>query len=397
MITLRASGVNEFTSVTAPQRTRYAPKSATINVAFSGDWPEDARTAFTYAKGIWETQLTSSVPISVTASWEDLGSPTILGSAGPRLVNFGGSPPSGIQANTWYPVALVNAIRGNDTLPSNPDIIAQFNSTQAAWYFGTDGQTPNNKIDFASVVLHELGHGLGFVGSMQVSGGQGSWGLSGAPVIYDQFALNGQGIRLLTITSPSTDLGIELQGGDLFFDGSNAMAANGGTAPRLYAPNPFEPGSSYAHLDEDTFIAGDTNSLMTPSLGMAEAIHDTGAITRGIFEDIGWTIPGAVPTPTPTHTPTATHTATATRTPTATQSPTNTATTTATATGTLSPTATASTTHTPTRTVTGTQSATVTATATTTATETATHTPTATSQPTQTGTTQRLFLPLAIR
>ena len=33
---------------------------------------------------------------------------------------------------------------------------------------GTDGNTPLGKIDFVTVVLHEIGHGLGFTGSMDV-------------------------------------------------------------------------------------------------------------------------------------------------------------------------------------------------------------------------------------
>ena len=44
------------------------------------------------------------------------------------------------------------------------------------------------------------------------------------------------------------------------FTGPQATAANGGIAPRLYAPNPWEPGSSYSHLDDDTFPAGNPNS-----------------------------------------------------------------------------------------------------------------------------------------
>ena len=42
-----------------------------------------------------------------------------------------------------------------------------------------------------SVVLHELGHGLGFAGSMDVDGALGSWGLGTAfPIIYDRFVEN---------------------------------------------------------------------------------------------------------------------------------------------------------------------------------------------------------------
>jgi hypothetical protein len=169
-----------------------------------------------------------------------------------------------------------------------------FNSDFDDWYFGVDGETPAGQYDFVSVVLHELGHGLGFSGSATVDGNLGSWGLgSGFPFIYDVFVENGAGEQLIDTTifpNPSEELADQLQGGDLYFAGPAATMANDGEPPELYAPDPWLQGSSYSHLDEDAFPAGDPNSLMTPALDTAEAIHNPGAITRGIFTDQGWTI-----------------------------------------------------------------------------------------------------------
>ncbi len=50
----------------------------------------------------------------------------------------------------------------------------------------------------------------------------------------------------------------------------------------------FQIGSSYVHLDENTYPAGDLNSLMTPTLGFAEVIHTPGPITLGTLTDMGW-------------------------------------------------------------------------------------------------------------
>jgi len=44
------------------------------------------------------------------------------------------------------------------------------------------------------------------------------------------------------------------------------------------------------------YPAGNPNSLMTPQIGAREAIHDPGPITRGIFEDIGWSVGPTTPT-----------------------------------------------------------------------------------------------------
>jgi hypothetical protein len=85
-------------------------------------------------------------------------------------------------------------------------------------------------------------------------------------------------------------LGNQLISDNLFFDGANANAANGGARPKLYAPTTWDPGSSYSHLDEGTFN-NTFNALMTPILDNAESIHYPGAIALGMLKDTGWQPP----------------------------------------------------------------------------------------------------------
>jgi hypothetical protein len=87
----------------------------------------------------------------------------------------------------------------------------------------------------------------------------------------------------------STTLGNALTGNNIYWFGAQGMAQNSGTRPRLYAPTTWSSGSSYSHLNENTYPAGNINSLMTPFLGAAEAIHDPGPIVEGMFTDMGWT------------------------------------------------------------------------------------------------------------
>jgi hypothetical protein len=288
--------------------SKAAAKTATITVNYTGPWPDEARAAFEFAKGIWETSLSSPVPIVVNATWENLtakyGSPYILGGAGAAdyYRDFSGAP----LAGTWYPLALANKIFGGDLDPGS-DIEASFNSAFPSWYFGIDGDPPGiDKYDFASVVLHEIGHGLGFSGSMVWSGGSGNWGRgSNYPFVFDKFVANGSGQNLLdTNVFPnfSSALGSQLISGNLYFNGSHAVTANGGSqGPKLYAPASWEQGSSYSHLDEGTYSNASGNSLMTPSLTNDEVIHIPGLLTIAIFEDIGW---NTASTPLPTVTPT---------------------------------------------------------------------------------------------
>ena len=286
-----------------------APETANITVVYSGTWTAPAMTAFQFAVDIWETQITSGVTIEVVAEWRNLGNPLILGSA--RAYDYWEDFPGAPVANTWYPYPLANKLAGSDLDPANPDILASFNSARSDWYFGTDANPPLTEFDLVSVVLHEIGHGLGFAGSMVVSGGVGSWGFgSGLPFIYDRFTENGSGQSLWQdFPNNSAALANQLTGGDIFFDGPNTNPANGGSPAGLYAPGTWQQGSSYSHLDE--VFNGTPNALMTYSLNNGEANHAPGPVMLGIFADLGWTIDagsptptGTVPGPTPTLTPT---------------------------------------------------------------------------------------------
>lgn len=302
---LRAAPGNAFTRIAPPAAytSRTKVRGATFHVTYDGFTPE-AQQAFQKAVDIWSTVIESPVTIEVYAKWSPLGT-GILGQCGPGnyTANFAHAP----QLNTWYPVALANKLAGTDLLPAsggdptNPDdpnypndMFAEFSSSFTDWYFGLDGQAPAGKYDFVTVVLHEMGHGLGFLGSMNVSGVTGSWGYgTTAPFIYDRYAVNNLNQSLLNTTlfpNNSTQLKAQLTGNNLFFNGPNAVAAAEGVKPKLYAPSTWQPGSSYSHLDEAAYPVGDANSLMTPALAGAEVIHDPGAITRGIFKDMGWTL-----------------------------------------------------------------------------------------------------------
>ena len=160
------------------------------------------------------------------------------------------------------------------------------------WYYGTDGNTPSDKLDFASVVLHEISHGLGFAGSMRVSGGLGYYGglLSGDldPIAYDRFTENGSGTTLLSYSNGSSALATQLTSNNVYFDGTNANAANGSSRPKLFAPSTWMQGSSYSHLDE--IFNGTDDALMTYALADGESNHSPGPVALGIMQDVGWTM-----------------------------------------------------------------------------------------------------------
>jgi hypothetical protein len=146
--------------------------------------------AFVYAASIWATHLDSTVAIQIRAQFTALtctATSAVLGSAGATTVHrdFLGAPIPG----TWYSQALANSLAGADLSAANPDINANFNVNlgtpgcleTSGWYLGLDANH-GNLIDLPAVLLHELGHGMGF--QTFTSGTTGSY-LSGYPSVWD--------------------------------------------------------------------------------------------------------------------------------------------------------------------------------------------------------------------
>lgn len=287
------------------QRRLMGVQSATINVHYLPDgmtdgfgfpcltWPAEAIVAFDYAASIWETLISTTVPIEINACWTNLGDPSFLGVSGADDYhrNFDGAP----LEDTYYPTALANALHGSRVSGSSLDIHVAFGST-FSWYFGMDGSTPTNQVDFVSVVLHEICHGLGFAGSMTVISNLGYWywGDSPAyPLAYDRFTNNGAGTPLLSYENGSAALAEQLTGGALLFDAPRANAGNGGAPPALFAPSTWMDGSSYSHLAES--FNGSDDDLMTYAIPYGHSVHAPGPVIMGVLRDIGWPFENTAP------------------------------------------------------------------------------------------------------
>lgn len=285
-------------------------RASTFEVTYTG-FTAEAQAAFGAAVDVWADHVASPVPVRVDARFEDLG-PGVLGAAGPNITP---DPPGAPIRNTYYPFALADALAGRDLAAGVPDVVATFNSAFDRFSFSLDGPVPPGRFDFATVVLHELGHGLGFVGSGSVDdglasgdngrecegrAGEGCWGYyptatgtadTGLPLVFDRFVEDRAGRALLsplTYPNPSRTLGALLQGGDLFVDAPAVVAVNGGERPKVWAPSPFEVGSSFSHWDEVLFTAGTSAALMTPIIEPGEVYRDPGSATCAFLAEMGW-------------------------------------------------------------------------------------------------------------
>jgi len=247
------------------------------------------RAGFQRAMDVWTGHLTSTGTIHVQTCFSSLGgtaTSAVLGRAGPTWVfaNFDRAP----ERSTWYAASLADTLAGQDLKPGQPDVFIEFNADVDGavlggmdWHYGTD-VAGGDDVDFQTVAMHEMGHGLGFFTSFR---SDGSWGYFGMPATYDRFLVDASGRRL--IDKPTSVSNVTQP---VFFDGPAARAAYaevGGEGPvPIYAPPTFQVGSSISHVDEETFTG--LLGLMSPFYD--QGLRDIDPVVLGILDDMGWTV-----------------------------------------------------------------------------------------------------------
>ena len=196
---------------------------------------------FQHAASIWAGILQSSVEILVRSQFNPqtcTATSAVLGSAGPTTThaNFTNAP----FPNTWYHQALANSLAGSDLSAANPDINATFNlnidsgcfGPGLVWYYGIDGNEGSN-IELLPVILHEMGHGLGF--STTTSGTTGAFS-NGLPHIYDRFLMDNTNNLHWYQMSAAQRVASAISVDHLVWDGPQAIAQAAtflGPRPRL--------------------------------------------------------------------------------------------------------------------------------------------------------------------
>jgi cysteine-rich repeat protein len=252
--------------------------------------------AFQHAADLWGVLISSNVEILVAAQFNPLDCGehwAVLGQAGPEGFerDFDGAP----EAATWYADALADRLAGMDLYPSGDDIGAEFNSSIGTpsclaltdWYYGLDASPPGSDIDFVTTILHELGHGLGFLTLVTPSGAK----LEG---LDDVFTLSledhSEGLLWSEMTNGERR-DSSRDPGDLHWVGPEVVAASGaltwGADPNtghveMYAPSPYDDGSSVSHFSDALLL----DELMEPF--DTGAIHDVG-LALELLSDLGWT------------------------------------------------------------------------------------------------------------
>ncbi len=262
--------------------------------------------AFQAAANKWGATLTSGVTIVIRAQWTALSctaSSAVLGSAGATEVfrDFAGA----LVPGHWYPKALTNEISGSDLDPAVADINANFNVnlgkpgclTGISFYLGLDNNHGSN-IDLVIVLEHEFAHGLGF---QTFTNGSTGAQLAAFPSIWDDLLLDTTTGKTWTQMTAPERVTSAVNSGNLVWSGSNVVAAvptvlaggpihTGADAANralMYAPNPFQGGSSVSHYNTSAF----PNQLMEPAINsdLTHEVSPPNDLTLPLLKDIGWT------------------------------------------------------------------------------------------------------------
>lgn len=255
---------------------------------------EQRLIAFRHAAAIWAGLLHSPVPIRIDARFDPLpcdASSAVLGQGGTNTVHrdFRGAR----VPETWYVQALANALAGRDLAPGVSDIDAEFNrriGTSCAfpevWYYGLDGAPPGTAIDFVTVVLHEIAHGLGFVSLVDVETGQKFMNFDDAFMRRLQNARTGERYPRMTdqerVRASRSVRNLRWVGGNV--TGASTLLFRGADVNghvMMYAPRLPEPGSSVSHFSN--VLA--PNQLMEPVFTGPDHVPE---LDLPLLLDLGW-------------------------------------------------------------------------------------------------------------
>jgi hypothetical protein len=158
---------------------------------------QQRRNALLHAAELLADELRPPVEITVRACWKALGGTStraVLANAAPTYVlldEYDSPMPWLPLKHTWYAIAAASRLGGASPCSlvggscNQADVVATFNSDigsstvlgGADFYYGlTPGASPSDAADFVSIAMHELTHGLGFLGLVNTDPDAGALG-----------------------------------------------------------------------------------------------------------------------------------------------------------------------------------------------------------------------------
>lgn len=216
-----------------------------------------------------------------------------LASYGPQqIVLIDGS----FQNGGIYQSARTNQLPFSGTAGSG-----QFDFGYGWNYAGQNSAVSGSRYDMVTVAIHEIGHGLGFLSLANQNGVGLSNSAVGTPDVYsglDRYLQRGSGAFNSTSRLFNTDISNSNYGAftglastftngndastGLFFGGAFAREVNGGAPIAMFAPNPYQGGSSVSHVN-------DSAAVMNPSV-TPNTVKRFQAYEIAMLMDAGWNV-----------------------------------------------------------------------------------------------------------
>ena len=272
------------------------------------------------AADVWAARIQSDVEIKVSAKFDVIDGCTAnsgtVGSAGPTSQRTLVGVP-GAFSDTFYPIALAEALAGANLNGAEVEITATFNSDvdgpncfgSKGFFYGIEpGSEPRFALALFPVVLHELGHGLGFSSLACIqAGGCDDLPLGaflnddGLPDVWSRFLANAADGELWADMTVAERAASMTSDPGLVWTGANVTATAGGILTgktngflRMHAPGTLEPGSSVSHFTS----AVSPDEVMEPVINLSAVVHDPGRAVP-LMRDMGWTVAGGGGDPAP--------------------------------------------------------------------------------------------------
>lgn len=226
---------------------------------------------------------------NITLDWQPLsggtialGGPSGNSTLGSVLKAQPGALTSRIQDNVYYASSLANHL-AKATLVEGPNMSVTF-SSNVTWDYSTSSKAAD-KESFYATAIHEIAHGLGFISADMPAGG---WS-DGKPLIFDYYLGLGSSSPTSLIGMTNEQLAAAFVSNNVYWTGANGIAGHGGSAVQIYAPSPYESGSSMSHLAFSVDPA--LSLLMYPSDAASLPLAYSYSSTEfGMWRDMGYDV-----------------------------------------------------------------------------------------------------------
>jgi len=298
-------GGTDLDSVTARQMTDFSRilivegTQSSFTLALDDAMGPAEADAVAAAARLWANEWPSTISVRVQVRWPADPLPS-LGAASTPLFLSGGA--DGTRDDTSYGAPLYLSLTGQDVVSTNEPHIDMRLNRRVRWHTDPGRDAPSDRWDLTTVAAHELGHGLFFTGRVH-----GNATTSTARVLasgtlpetarFDSFIADLDDNGVIASCSPGTrndptGLYNAVTARGLAFLTNGSAGGFPPTRLPLYAPKPFDTGSSVYHFDgpllrdgcaASGIPAADCSSLMEAALPSGKTARALGANTLRVM------------------------------------------------------------------------------------------------------------------